>query len=277
MALPIEIRDVAPGPGFTRLDPGKTYSGLPDGIHTGGCWLSPDGNEVWKPLDGRPAVNADHHLPTREAECLEAMAGSPAFPRNWRVEEAGEVTVDGIIYTRRWLVRRKAWVVPDDFAAHRMNFDAIHEVERGMRALDRAGWSMGDHLQVAYDRQGRVFILSLSCAYQTDTPTQNEHRFRKWARAMGLDSLVDFRKRAEAVTSDLGIIDQYGEPYWYAHVYASVNRPISSLWADIPNAIFIDGDYDRSGVWTWVVVPEPLDDEIVNKFELAWGWSPVRS
>jgi len=84
-ALPIEIRNVPPGPGFTRLD-GKTNGDLPEGVHTGGVWVSPDGAEYWKPLDGRPWVNADYHVPTREAECLEMMAREPAFPRNWRVE-----------------------------------------------------------------------------------------------------------------------------------------------------------------------------------------------
>lgn len=156
--LPIGIRDVALGLSFTRLDPGETCDGLPDGVHTGGCWLSPDGEEVWKPLDGRPAANADYHLPTQEAECLEAMAGEPAFPRNWWVEEAGEVTVDGETYTRRWLVRREAWVVPDDYPAHKMALEDVYEVERGIRVLNRAGWTVGDTLSVAYDRRGRVFV-----------------------------------------------------------------------------------------------------------------------
>jgi hypothetical protein len=130
--LPLAIRDVSPGLGFTRLT-GKMNGGLPDGVHTGGVWVSPDGDEYWKPLDGRPWVNADCHVPTREAECLRLMAGEPAFPRNWRVEEAGTVTVDGVVYTRRWLVRGKAWLVPDDWPAHRMRFEHVREIERGVR------------------------------------------------------------------------------------------------------------------------------------------------
>jgi hypothetical protein len=63
--LPLSIRDVAPGPDFTRLT-GTRPDGLPDGVHTGGAWLSPDGREVWKPLDARPYANADGHIPASE-------------------------------------------------------------------------------------------------------------------------------------------------------------------------------------------------------------------
>ena len=168
--LPIEIRDVAPGSGFTRLD-GKTNDGLPDGVHTGGVWVSPDGAEYWKPLDGRPWANADYHVSTREAECLDVMAGEPAFPRNWRVEEAGMVTVDDATHTRCWLVRGKAWVVPDDWPACRqtgpadaLRLEHVLEVERGLRLLNARGWTVGDSLKVAFDREGRPFILDLSCA-----------------------------------------------------------------------------------------------------------------
>jgi hypothetical protein len=278
--LPIEIRDVPPGSDFTRLAPGEIH-GLPDGVHTGGAWLSPDGKEVWKPLDGRPSQGADFHLPTMEAECLEAMAGNPAFPRNWRMEEAGELTVDGTIYTRRWLVRDKAILVPDDFPAYKMDLDDVYEIERGMRAADRAKWSIGDHLSVAYDRQGRVFILDLSCAHgveSTNPLLDNEPRFRKWARAMGFERLVALREYADAVTSDLSIIDEHGEQYWYAHVYASRCRPISGLWADIEDAVYVQpaGEvFDQTGVWTWVIVPEPLSEEVMRRYELTWGWSPI--
>lgn len=280
--LPIKIRSIAPGPDFSRLEADET-NGLPDGLHTGGAWLSPDGSEVWKPLDGRPAVNADFHLPTQEAKCLEAMAGKPAFPRNWRVEEAGEVTVNGVTYTRRWLVRDKAILVPDDFPAHKMSLDDVYEVEQGARAMDRARWSVGDHLSVAYDRRGRVFILDLSCAYKvsvSDPPPMNEHRFRRWARAMGFDVLVAIREHAEQLTTDLSVIDEYGDEYWYARVYASRSRPITGFWADIDDAVYVHNDpdgqvFNETGVWTWVITPEPLSESVVYDYELTWGWSPV--
>ena len=63
--LSLSIRDVAPGPDFTRLT-GTQPHGLPDRVHTGGALLSPDGREGWKPLDARPYANADGRIPTNE-------------------------------------------------------------------------------------------------------------------------------------------------------------------------------------------------------------------
>lgn len=270
--LPLAIRNVAPGPGFARIA-GVHHNGLPDGVHTGGAWLSPDG-EVWKPLDGRPWANADYHVPTREAECLELMAGEPAFPRNWRVEEAGTVTVDGVAYTRWWLVRAKAWVVPDDWPARALRLEHVLEIEQGLRLLNARGWTIGDSLKVAIDREGRPFVLDLSCAWP-DSQADDEWRFLKWAEAMGFERLVRLRQKARHLVSSLAFADEHGHDYWHGHVYASRNRPISGLWADVPGAVYVDADYAATGVWTWVVVPEPLGDETVRRYELTWGWGPI--
>ena len=62
--------------------------------------------------------------------------------------------------------------------------------------------------------------------------------------------------------------------YWHGHVYASRNRPISSLWADVPGAVYVDANYAETGVWTWMVTPAPLDDETVRRYELTWAWGP---
>lgn len=271
--LPLAIRDVSPGLGFTRIT-GERADGLPDGVHTGGVWVSPDGDEYWKPLDGRPWVNADCHVSTREAECLRLMAGEPAFPRNWRVEEAGTVTVDGVVYTRRWLVREKAWLVPDDWPAHRMRLEHVREIERGVRLLNARGWTIGDNLKVAFDRKGRPFVLDLSCACP-DELADDEWYFLGWAEAMGFENLVRLRQKARHLVSSLEFADEYGYDYRHAHIYASRNRPISGLWASIPGAVYVDANYAETGVWAWMVTVEPLDDETVRRYELTWAWSPV--
>ena len=212
--LPLAIRDVAPGPGFTRLT-GVRPDGLPDGVHTGGAWLSPDGKEVWKPLDGRPYANSTVHIPTKEAQCLEAMAGEPAFPRNWRVEEAGAVTVDGdgVTYTRWWLVRDKAWVAHPRKSVHgpaRLHLEDVLTVERGLRRLNECGWEINDALQVAFDLQGRVFIVDLSVAWPYARP-DDEEWFLRWAEAMGFQRLVDLRRNGSRVCS-LARICTEGQP-----------------------------------------------------------------
>ena len=37
---------ISPGEGFKKICP-PPYRNLPEGVHTGGPWLSPDGTEVW--------------------------------------------------------------------------------------------------------------------------------------------------------------------------------------------------------------------------------------
>ena len=77
--------------------------------------------------------------------------------------------------------------------------------------------------------------------------------------------------------------------YWHGHVYASRDRPISSLWAclsclsadkaadraDVLGAVYVDANYAETGVWTWVVTPAPLDERTVRRYELTWAWSPT--
>ena len=278
--LPIEIRNVPPGPGFTRLD-GKTNDGLPEGVHTGGVWVSPDGAEYWKPLDSRPYANADYHVPTREAECLEMMAGEPAFPRNWRVEESGTIIGDDALHNaRRWLVRGKVWVVPDDWPANALRLEHVLEIEQGLRRLNAQGWTVGDRLRVAFDRTGKPFILDLSCACP-DSRADDEWWFLEWAEAMGLERLVRLRRDGRHLVSTLEFSSEHGHDYWHGHVYASRNRPISGLWAclsadraSVPGAVYVDADYAKTCVWTWVVTTAPLDDETVRRYELTWAWGP---
>ena len=70
--------------------------------------------------------------------------------------------------------------------------------------------------------------------------------------------------------------------YWHGHVYASRNRPISSLWAclsadraNVLGAVYVDANYAETGVWTWVVTPAQLDERTVRRYELTWAWSPT--
>jgi len=123
--LPRGIRYITPGEGFTKLEV-KNHDNRPEGLHTGGVYLSPDKSEIWKPLDGGNVWDGPHYA-TLEAECLEEMAGEPAFPRNWRVEEQNG---------RRWLVRRRAVVFGQDVALSYLNLQDVLRVERGLKALN---------------------------------------------------------------------------------------------------------------------------------------------
>jgi len=46
-------------------------AGYPEGQHTGGPFLSPNGLTMWKPLDCLPYANCECRVPTAEAIVLE--------------------------------------------------------------------------------------------------------------------------------------------------------------------------------------------------------------
>lgn len=288
--LPLAIRDVAPGPGFTRAPQAQG-----EGIHTGGVWVSPNGKEYWKPLDGRPYMNAEVHLPTREAECLELMLGEPGFPGNWWVEEAGEVVSGGRVYRRRWLVRSEARLLPDEDIPTSLE-EHVLPIEQGLRRLNERGWTLGDRLAVACCdptdpiARGVPFILDLSSAHPFHDPLDrsgDSGAFFRWAESCGFGGLVKLRRAGREV---IDLFRVHNDPTWpqynrdgkmvadlsYRHVYASRNRPISAAWARIPHAHYQDADdYREHRVHTWVITSEPLDEETQRAYELTWAWSPV--
>jgi len=284
--LPIQVRDMPPGPGFTRPAAVATApSGAREGTHTGGVWISPTG-EYWKPLDGRPAPNAYYHIPTREDVVLELMAGEPGFPRNWRVEET-PVVVRGQTYTRRWLVRAQAYPLPsEDYPEARL--DHVLTIERGIRRLNERGWSIGDHLTVAIDADTyEPFVLDLSAAHPY-TPMQpaefmDEDTLYAWAAQVGAEQLVAFRGAGRHL-----VWGRMGDRLWprtaagkldsrYAHVYASTLRPLGS-WAKLPGAYIVPPDAEDHAtlrVHSWAVTTEPLPEDTIQAYELTWAWSPL--
>lgn len=270
--LDLSIRDISPFPDAVRLT-GKSPNGLPSGVHTGGAWLV--GDEVWKPLDGRPYANCENHYSTREDEVLDLMAGKPLFPRNWCVEERNG---------RRFLVRKKAYIIPDDFDYKDVftTLDKALIVETGVRELNRNKWEIGDDIALAIDPDTyELFIYDLSTAhpqsgkgcYQAD----EEWRIDNFFELCGFERLRKLRHKARHIVSDLGFIIKHDREH--CHVYASFNRPISSIWADIPGEpVFVHNDWAdwaESIPHTWVIVKEPLGNEVLKRYELVWGWSPI--
>ena len=267
--LPRSIRNVSPGDGFTRIEQQRP-DGLPDGVHTGGCWLSPDGAEVWKPLDGGNAHDGPHY-PTLEAECLEEMAGEPGFPPNWLVREQNG---------RRWLVRDKALVAGQDFPISELGYEVGEQVELILRALNAKGWELGDAISLAYDRDHGYFILDLSCAartYSVNSMWDDEGRLWKWWEDNGWTGLLHIRQKGRHVVSSLEMLYEHEIPVGWKWVYASRHRPLSLTWARKLRGIckLIPNQYDtKTRVHTWIVTGGPLDDEVVHDYELTLCWWP---
>lgn len=267
--LPLAIRDIPPAPDFIRFT-GWRVDGYPDGVHTGGVWISPCGSEYWKPLDGKPHPNADYHLPTWEAEVLELMAEHPAFPRNWRIEESGCVIAEGQTYTRRWIVRGKARVLPWDLSVRSMPLRQVLEIEQGLRLLNTRRWSINDFLSVAVDLENRAFILDLSCACPDERPDE-EWRFLEWARTVGLEELARFRRRGRHVLT----MSRIWRGSRYQHIYASMEKSLCAASAHIPEAYFLPASWAEEGVQTWVVTTMLLDSATIAQHSLTWAWSSL--
>ena len=268
-ALPLSIRDIAPTPDAVRLN-GERPDGLPDGTHTGGAWLTPDGF-VWKPLDGRPFANCENHYPTLENECLEFMAGRPFFPRNWRVE-----TLNG----RRFLMRRKAFVYgSDDLPLVEARKHALG-LEQAVRELNARHWEIGDALSLALDPDSyEPFILDLSTAHPQNGVgcylADDEWRILVFFEQLGMLTTKRLRERARHILGERSLDKDFRG---FRYVYASFYRPISLMWATLPDCKLVHEDHANlpdALPHTWVVTREPLPDETIERYELDWGWSPI--
>lgn len=268
--LPLALGDIAPGERFTRMTiPAK------EGLHTGGPFLSPDGTEVWKPLDGCPYPKAGYRVATQEDVVLELMAGTIGFPRNWHVKDAGG---------RRFLVRKYAAVIPETFEASRVTQEHVLHVEQALRALNAKYWTIGDPLKVAIDPETQEpFVLDLSIAHHMGSPAAssiykaNDSRaFERWAsEVVGHPLIVKLRGDARHVVHHIGWVLEHGQRHWW--VYGSRTHPMNELWpgANIPDAIYIPADAHDTGMQSWVVVPAQLSDALISRYRLTWGWAPI--
>jgi hypothetical protein len=262
------------GAGVGKRTPGNDFIKIPlpqsAGYHTGGVYLSPDGKSVFKALDCRTDHGDDApRMRTQEDVLLEIMAGSPAFPRNWHVEDRNG---------RTWLVRPFSLTVPGSFPLVELRTEDVRQIEEGIRALNERNWEIGDLLEVAVDPLSREpFVLDLSCAYYRGPRSpeiyRNEYwRFEIWAERVGFGNLTSFRRSARRMVETARFKLKY--PRAYRYVYASMLVPFHTP-ASHQDALVIDADYGKTGVYTWVVFPRRLDAADVELLNLTWGWSPL--
>lgn len=80
------------------------------------------------------------------------------------------------------------------------------------------------------------------------------------------------------------VSDYLPQPHDY--IYGSPNRPMSTTWARIPDAHYIQVDRRTEGVYTWVAVPYQLSLKVMNDYELTFikapealqsAWNDLRS
>lgn len=285
---PLELGDISPGTDFTRMEPGKRADGLPDGLHTGGTWLSPD-NEVWKPLDAKPYPNAERRRETDEARCLSEMTGAPGHPDNWRVEECNG---------RQWLVRPFCYLWPQN--RDKLIKPKLHVflmVEQAIFEMNARGWEYSDLPQLAYDpNRHEWFLLDHSAAFKPETWQHNYYGDReqvlRWFDLMGLEHIAELRRRGHHVHHAIQLPDfndPAQEPYnvldafypagedrrrQHVYLYISALRPLGS-WCKINGSKFLRGDLSKTPhVHTWVASAHLLDQEVLDSYELTFAYRP---
>ena len=262
--LPLSIRNIPPHPNAERLT-GNRQDSIPNGFHTGGAWLWE--GEVYQPLDGRPYANADYHTPLPNVErCLTLMADKPLFPKNWHVEE---------LNGRRFLVRKQAYVVSDP---HKLTKANLLKVEAGIRELNRNDWEVGDEIQLAFDKNSmELFITDLSACHIAAFAADEEWRMMRLFKAAGYESLAKLREHGSHALFFME--DKFGIDVHYNFIYASLKRPLSRVWATLPDTAYVAYNW-KPPSWktmqphTWILSPEPLPAEKVYDYELslAWEW-----
>ena len=254
-------------------------------MHTGGAYRV--GDEVWKPLDGRPFANADFHETTLEAEALEALQQLPAFPKNWETVYVND---------RRWLVRPYSMIGGVHFDLDELSLEQVLLVECSVREANRRGWEINDLISVGIDPEGNLFIVDLSSAnyLAAGTPFHNDideyMRIGTFLTACGYEDIAILRSNARSAIFDWrmlpidehtsNLLASYKQRTLYRYVYASFSRQVSRMWATLPEDVVLyhtdRADWERMIPWTWLFTKTPLPLETLSKYELKWGWAELR-
>lgn len=235
----------------------------PSGFHIG-AWRV--GDKVYKPLSAR-----NQH----ELAILEDMAGQPLFPRNWWIETVQE---------QDYLVRNVAHIIGHnaDLPYAWLNRKQCLWIECAVLNANKRGWEINDALELGMDKQTReLFLFDLSIAQPLNPHWVNQTSDSFWLeelwKAAGQEWLVKLRRNAADALWERDPIDTMHRGL--KHVYASFNRPLSPMWARLPeNALLVHNerhDWESANPHTWILSPDPLDQDILDQYELTWGHSVI--
>lgn len=278
VTYPLSHGAISPGEGFTRMTMPLNPAGYPEGVHTGGLFLSPDGLSVWKPLDCLPYQNCECRVPTAEADVLEQLAGQPCFPRNW-------VTV--LQRGREWLVRPRFKVYGQDLPMESLTHAQVLLIEQAVRTLNECHWEISDDLVVAQGEDGEPFLLDLSNAHHRGTPNQAwpaDDTARVWAfmQRAGQADLASLRSQGQSVYHAA----PSGSRSRHPHIYVA-DQPLSDealldlcqLASTVRGRRRTDGldDLEQpSGTLPFLQTHALLPEAVQAAFRLEWAYSPLQ-
>lgn len=266
---PLSHQEIAPCPGAVKAENGKRYDGLPDGVHTGGGWIY--NGKFYKPLDAKPYANAECRIPTREAIALHALKDvSPFFEFNWRIE---------FLNGRFWLIRPVCTILTPREYLDIFGTDGLLAIEKTVQDMNNVGWLLNDLITIAFNpKTDNVFILDLSSAQNVAPITymdSEQWRVMEFWKHAGAEHLVKMRQKGHHAISSVEFSIHHKKYKW---VYASYNRPVSKVWATLPeSAVLLQedfGNWDNGIPWTWVVTEEPLSEKTIYSYELKLAHFP---
>lgn len=259
-----EFESVCPGEGFVKMCP-RSYEGMPEGVHTGGPWLSPDGKTVWKLAMGGGWVNSKIQIePTDEAKCMAACDGEPGFlPRRaWEFCWSNGW---------QWIVKPRMTVIEE---GERMTRQTAMTIEKAVRAMNELGWVLNDTLRVGIFEHNPV-ILDLSTARFWNKPSlwkfyDDQIYVNKMLRLHGQKRMADLREAAGSIWFDTPLLERAGASAGLGWVYATDCTDCDlPPWAEF--VLAREGKPCKG----WVLAPGPIEDEFVFKYELEWVTAPL--
>jgi len=279
--IPFSNRDIPPGLGAVKLvsEPHLYLERAPEGFHSGGVWEYQ--NRIWKPLEVIPYGNADFLVPSNEAVALEALQDLPFFQKNWEV-----INSNG----RDWLVRDKAQTAPWIYSD--LSFATVEQIEKAVWEMQQREWELNDYITLGIDTDNKYFVLDLSAAQKMSgvgcMRADNSNYTMRFLEKVSPTTYA-LRKNAIAAHRDFfqNVIFGVGD-YWYltpeqrkAHkgykyTYASFNRPLSRLWATLPDGALVHqrANWEKQIPHSWFFTEAPLSDETMYRYELTLGALP---
>ena len=284
---PAEVNDIPPTPNAVRVQVTNPNNSLPEGTHAG-CWKVDNAGvvEYWKPTDVRPFANSALRYESQELDALKMMSGHFGFPQNWWVVKA---------HDRTWIVRNEALVIPDHVSGKELSPSVVKKLESSLREFNKVGWEIGDHIRIAIDDYDRPFFLDLSAAGHVGRWAEDDQdRFYKWCELNEHSWLSIRRQACKHLVCSVEFMQKYGREVYGGHVYLSHNRPLSTLWMTAPDCKFaiIQAEYSSGGsplpltrnrmestmdrVHSLMVTESRLSSNYLDRYELTWGWSPLK-
>ena len=229
--------------------------------HTGGVIVE-DGT-VLKPLLGFPAMNAPYPIATNEYKAIKDLEDLSHIPKG-----ATKIIVDGIPHMRRENLRI---FTEDDYKS--LGNKHLISIENTIWEAQRRGWDIGDWIQLGQSKKSpyEIVIYDWSTARKADKYSNPDLYITRLWKDAGHERYAKAREWA-IVERSMERINQIklGTRIPYQYTYMSFSRPVSWMWAELPEDTLIKQvKIDESWKpFSLIHTVEPLPQEKIKSYEL---------